>query len=68
MTKKPKFPSVLVKLSGTDGNVFNLIGKVTSAMRHAGIDDDCISEFHEEVKMGDYDHAIKTIQKWVEVE
>jgi len=34
---QPSYPHVQVRLSGTDGNVFMLIGRVSAALRrHAG--------------------------------
>lgn len=44
----PKFEKVHVHLStGTDGNAFAIIVKVSAAMRKAGIDRDDIKQFHD---------------------
>jgi len=34
---QPKYPEVKVQLSGTDGNVFAIIGKVSLALKRAGL-------------------------------
>lgn len=33
----PKFPNVTVNLVGQDGNVFTIMGRVSGAMRKAGV-------------------------------
>lgn len=39
MTNAPKFPHVEVDLVGQDGNAFMILGRVSQAMRRAGVDD-----------------------------
>ena len=58
---------VKVQLSGQDGNAFMIIGRVTRAMRSAGIDSEVIEEFTEDAMSGDYDHVLQTCMKYVEV-
>lgn len=60
--KKPK-----VKLTGTDGNAFAIIGKVREALRKAKYPADKISEFSKEAMSGDYNHLLQTCMKWVDV-
>lgn len=62
-----KYPNVTVKLTGADGNVFNLLGITSRALRNAQVTPEIINTFLEEAKSGDYDHAIQTIMKWVNV-
>jgi hypothetical protein len=64
---EPRFPRVVVKLIGQDGNAFNLIGLVIDALRKAKIDQVTIGEFRNEVTSGDYDHVLQTIMKWVTI-
>ena len=58
------FPDVEVELSGTDGNAFAILGKVSKAIKSAGHSPD---EFLAEAKSGDYDHLLQTCFKYVEV-
>lgn len=61
-TEKPK-----VKLSGTDGNVFALAGKVTEALKKAGQGDKA-KEFTDKLfKSGSYDDALVLMSEYVEV-
>jgi len=61
----PKYPDIEVQLSGEDGNVFFIIGRVRKAMRRAGIPAAEIEVFTDEAKSGDYDNALQTCMKWV---
>ncbi len=58
--------NITVKLSGTDGNVFAILGKVRSALIRGGRVD-LVAEFIADATSGDYDHAIQTAMKYVEV-
>lgn len=64
---QPKYPEIEVQLSGEDGNVFAIMGRVRKAMRRAGVSDAEIAEFTTELTSGDYDHALQTCMAWVEV-
>ena len=63
---KPKYP-IKVKLSGTDGNAFALMGKVANALRKTKVPEKEISEFTKEAMSGDYDNLLCTCMKWVKV-
>ncbi|WP_270364122.1 hypothetical protein [Bacillus paranthracis] len=57
-----------VKLIGEDGNVFNLMGIVSKAMRRNGISKDEIEQFQNEVTSSDsYDEALQVMMRWVDV-
>ena len=62
-----KYPQVQVELVGSDGNVFAVLGKVKRAMRKAGLSEEQIAEFDKEAKSGDYDHALQTCMRYVDV-
>jgi len=62
LTNKPT-----VKLTGTDGNAFAILGKVQRALVAAGLHEGA-KAFMAEATTGDYNHLIKTAMKYVEVE
>jgi len=64
---EPKYPNVVVKLVGEDGNAFAIIGAVSNAMRKAGIDKAERDAYAIEATSGDYDHLLQVTMKWVEV-
>ncbi len=63
----PKYPEIEVELSGVDGNVFSILGKVRSALRKAKVPNEDIQEFTDEATSGDYDHALQTCMDYVDV-
>lgn len=63
--KDVMFPDVHVRLVGEDGNAFFILGRVTKAMKQAGIDDVHIKRFREEAMSGDYSHLLRTVTEWV---
>lgn len=61
-----KYPLIVAQLSGEDGNIYGIIGRVVKAMRRGGIDEDEITKFKEEVMSSDsYEHAIGVCTLWV---
>ena len=62
-----KYPNIKVKLSNTDGNAFALMGKVSGAMRKAGVPKTEIDQMLEEATAGDYNHLLSTLCEWVNV-
>jgi hypothetical protein len=62
----PEFNDVTVKLTGKDGNVFAIIGAVVAALRKKG-HGEAVSAFTAEATSGDYDNALQTAMKWVNV-
>ena len=65
MKEPDKKPTV--QLSGKDGNVFFILGTVRQALRKSGADEEHVQKFLAEAKEGDYDHAIQTCMKYVNV-
>lgn len=63
----PKYTNIRVRLSGTDGNAFAILGRVSATMRNKGVSEEEISSFVAEAKSGDYDHLLRTCCEWVEV-
>lgn len=62
-----KFPDIEVQLTGTDGNAFAILGKVTGAMRRARVPKETIEEFQAEAMSGDYNKLLATCMEWVDV-
>ena len=62
----PKY-DVQVKLSGTDGNAFAVMGKVSAALKKAKIPEDEINVFTAKAMAGDYDHLLQVSMEWVDV-
>lgn len=63
----PKHPSIVVQISGEDGNVFSVVGSVKKALQAAHLDKAEIDTFVEEALAYDYVNAIYVCMKWVDV-
>lgn len=63
----PLYPNIEVKLVGSDGNAFAILGKVRKALRRAKVDSSVIEQFTKEATSGDYNDLLATCMKWVEV-
>jgi hypothetical protein len=64
---KVQHPEVTVRLVGTDGNAFSVLGKVQRALREAGVSDEEVSAFHAEAITGGYDELLQTCMRWVNI-
>jgi hypothetical protein len=58
----------VVKLVGEDGNAWNLLGRVSRAMKAAGIPKETIDAFFAEATDGDYQNLLRVVMTYVEVE
>ena len=63
-----------VKLLGTDGNAFAILGKVQRALKQAGVPKIDVDRFTSDAiagdydaTAGDYDHLLRTCMIWVHV-
>ena len=63
----PKYPKVKVRLTGQDGNVYNILGLVAGAMRKAKVPENEVKEFIREACSGDYAHTLMTCDDWVTI-
>ncbi|HEX9872536.1 MAG TPA: hypothetical protein VGC99_28850 [Candidatus Tectomicrobia bacterium] len=63
----PKYPDITVQLTDTDGNAFAVLGKVTQALRRAGVPEAERQAFTQEATAGNYDALLQTVMRWVEV-
>ncbi|AYB70629.1 hypothetical protein SEA_SERENDIPITOUS_88 [Mycobacterium phage Serendipitous] len=67
-TTGPRFPDVHVQLTGNDGNVFLIIGRVQRALLTGGATREQAAEFVNEMTDSDsYDAALATVMRWVSV-
>ena len=57
----PKYPDITVPLTGTDGNAFAVLGKVSRALRQAGVSQAERDAFTQEETASDYDRLLQTI-------
>lgn len=62
-----KYPKIKVKLVGSDGNAFAVMGKVKQALRKGGVSKEETDVFLEECTSGDYNNLLATCCKWVVV-
>ena len=61
-----KYPNVFVQLSGENGNIFSVIGRVCRALRKGGVSEEEIDAFWKEAKSKDYNHVFQTVMRWVD--
>jgi hypothetical protein len=62
------YENVTVELVGQDGNAFAILGRVQSALRRGGASQEAIRDFVAEATSGDYDHLLRTVMRYVNVE
>lgn len=60
-------PDVEVQLSGEDGNVFGIIGRVSKALRRAGHNDAAEKFSAEAMNSGSYNEVLQLCMKYVDV-
>ena len=63
----PRF-DVDVDLINEDGNAFAIIGRVTKALKAAGIEREHIDTYTSDAMSGDYDHLLRVTMETVNVE
>lgn len=62
-----KYPNVKIKLTGTDGNAFSVLGKCSAAAKKAGLTGEQVKEFQTEAMSGDYNHLLATCMNYFDV-
>lgn len=60
-------PRPVVKLTGTDGNAFAIMGLMRRSLKGAGWNSGQIDQFLQECMSGDYDHLLATCLKYADV-
>lgn len=57
-----------LKLSGRDGNIFNIVGRARRAMEEANVTSEIIDEMCDKVSnSSSYDEALQTVMRYCEV-
>ncbi len=65
---KIKFPEIEVQLTGTDGNIFALMSKISRTLRENKVSKNIIDEFLKDIMdSSSYDESLSKIMKWVNV-
>lgn len=62
---KPKYPKIVVKLVGQDGNAFAILGRVNQALKVGGVAKEERDAVMAEATNGDYNHLLQTVMKTV---
>jgi hypothetical protein len=66
--ERPERPRPTVRLVGTDGNAFAVLGHVMRALREAGWSQEERDAFRAEATSSDYNHLLCTVMKHLDVE
>jgi len=56
-----------IRLIGEDGNAFAILGRAKRALRESGRADE-FDSFMAEAASGDYNHLLRVVMEWFEVE
>lgn len=67
-TVTPRFPTVTVQLSGEDGNVFSIIGRISQALKRAGEVEGAAEFVKQAWEQESYDAVLQLAMRTVEVE
>jgi len=62
-----KYDHIKVRLTGSDGNAFAVMAKVSGALRKEGVPASEVENYLAESMEGDYDALLRTALKWVDV-
>jgi hypothetical protein len=65
MDKKEK---PLIKLTGTDGNAWAIMGNAMRGLKRAGYTKEEIDQYQKEAMSGDYGHLLQVTMEWCDVE
>ena len=68
MEKEFAKTGVVVKLIGENGNVFNVIGRTSRALKNADLKDEAEEFVARAFKAGSYDEVLRIVMEYCEVE
>ena len=63
----PRYPEVVVKLTGSSGNALSVVGLVRRALDRHGVPDDVVESYVRRALSGNYDRVLSTTLDWVTV-
>lgn len=64
----PKYPEIKVRLTGHDGNIYSIVGRVSAALRIAGVPREEIEQMQRAItESQSYHGALGVIMDWVNV-
>jgi hypothetical protein len=64
---EPRYPDVVVQLTGNDGNAFTILATIQKALKRAGVEKSEVDAYLTDSTAGDYDHLLRTAMEWVTV-
>ena len=64
---EPKYPHVVVQLTGKNGNAITILGHCIIAAREAGVTETEVALFLEDATQRDYDHLLRVCMEWFEI-
>ena len=60
-----RYPHIKVRLVGEDGNAYAIMGRVSNALKRAGVPQEEVDAYFAESTSGDYDNLLRTAMAWV---
>lgn len=63
----PKYPNIKVNLSDIDGNAFNIMAAITTALRKNAVSDEQVEQYLADSTASDYNHLLVTAAEWVTI-
>jgi len=64
----PKYETITVRLTGMDGNIFSIMGRVNAALKNGGASASEVKLFNNNVTNSEsYEVALIEIMRWVHV-
>ncbi|SLM30859.1 conserved hypothetical protein [Desulfamplus magnetovallimortis] len=58
----------VVKLTGSDGNAFAVMGKIKQALQRAGADKEYVNQYISEAMSGDYNNLLVVSMEYAEIQ
>ena len=59
-----KYPHIMVRVIGEDGNAFSIMGRANKALKDGGIAEVEREQFFRECMSSDYDNLLRTCMRW----
>ncbi len=65
---EPRYPNIVVKMVGEDGNGLAILARAVTAARKAGLTSKELDQYRREALSKDYDNLLATTMRWFSVE